>query len=214
MVKSTSSTAKTAGYHHGNLRITLIQSAIDIIHERGIQKLSIRDVAKRIGVSHTAPYRHFKNKKSLLTAIAIDGFNQLSNSIDHSNKPKSYGDEVEIYLYDFGRAYIRFAIENVELYKIMFGDLIENKTNDPALFQAYDAPFQTLIQYVKALQKKRDIDHAEAEITVLAGWSMLHGYSLFLIDNRRNHEVGSPQQIELILNRFLNVCREHQANQD
>ena len=206
MENQVSSSVKTAGYHHGDLRNSLIQSAIDIIHEKGIQKLSIRDAAKRIGVSHAAPYRHFRNKKALLTAIAIAGFDKLGTSIDEARKAGSTKNEIEGQMRDFARAYIRFAMNNVEFYKIMFGDYIENKTEDADFFQAYDAPFQLMIQYVKMLHGKR-ADFPGIEITVLAGWSMLHGYAQFLIDNQRDHIVGSSRQIELIVDRFISVCQ-------
>ena len=70
-------------YHHGNLRFALIEAALDILDESGIDAVSIRQVAKRVGVAHSAPANHFKNKRALFTALAAEIFKQLAQKMHH-----------------------------------------------------------------------------------------------------------------------------------
>lgn len=194
---------KPEKYHHGDLRNALIAAATQIITEESVQKLSVRYAAKKSGVSHTAPYRHFKNKEELLVAIAIEGFDTLSDKMEKAVKvSKTTEDQV----FEIGRAYIEFALNNSDCYKIMFGDHIENKTGNADFYKAYDRSFQHLISVIKNLRQNRLHTQLELEITVLAVWSLLHGYCSFLIDNKRDNVIGSKDQIDLMLNKVLFLC--------
>ena len=175
-------------YHHGDVRNSIISAGIDIITEDGAQSLTIRNAAKKIGVSHTAPYRHFKNKEELLVAIAIKGFDLLEQEINNASA-----------LVEIGRAYIQFAISNSNYYRVMFGDSIRNKTDYPEFFKAYDRSFRRLIQVIGNSGNKQGSDKTDLEITAVAVWSLLHGYCLLIIDNEKDKAVGSNGQIERIL---------------
>ena len=112
----------TNNYHHGDVRNSIIFAGIDIISEQGVQNLSIRNAAKKIGVSHTAPYRHFKNKEELLVAIAIKGFDILEQDIDKALSGKNRSGVST--LVDMGNAYIKFAISNSHYYRIFLSLLV------------------------------------------------------------------------------------------
>ena len=190
----------TNNYHHGDVKNAIISAGIDIITEQGVQNLSIRNAAKRIGVSHTAPYRHFKNKEELLVAIAIKGFDILDQHIEKtlSNDGSSDSSALE----DMGRAYIQFAVSNSNYYRIMFGDHIRNKTDFPEFFSAYDRSFRKLIQVIEDSGSKHGSDKTDLEVTAVAVWSLLHGYCLLIMDNEKDKDVGSEGQIQLLLKKL------------
>lgn len=190
-------------YHHGDLKNALIQAGIDIISEKGIQELSIRNAAKRIGVSHTAPYRHFKSKEELVVAIAVKGFDILENTIEKAVANLSKSDPSA--LIEGCRAYIQFAISHPNYYRIMFGDIIKNKTDYPDFFKAYDISFQKLIHIIVNQVNHHKKDKIDLEITAIAVWSMLHGYCLLVLDNEKNRHVGSKGQIDLLLQKVTGL---------
>jgi AcrR family transcriptional regulator len=187
-------------YHHGDAKNALVQAGIDIITERGVQNLSIRNAAKRIHVSHTAPYRHFKNKDELLVAIAIKGFDILDQNIDKALSNVSPSDPSA--LAQAGRAYIQFAVSNSNYYRIMFGDSIRNKTDHPEFFKAYDRSFRKLIHIIENKGNKQNADKTDPDITAVAVWSLLHGYCSLILDNETDKNVGSDAQVNRILQKL------------
>src|SRR5690606_18832847 len=108
----------TKTYHHGDLKNALIKAGVEILAKEGIGKLSLRKVALKAGVSHTAPYSHFSDKQSLIAAISTEGFQRLSKALDsaikaHANNPKKQ-------LIESAQAYVKFALANKDIFKIMF----------------------------------------------------------------------------------------------
>src|SRR6478672_7153397 len=96
-------------YHHGNLRPALLRAATKTLEKEGVGALSLRDLARRAGVSHNAPYRHFPDRESLLAALAADGFEKLGQAM------RGQGGK------EMGEAYVRFALEHPQLFRLMFG---------------------------------------------------------------------------------------------
>ena len=103
-------------YHHGNLRAALLESAEQTLDEGG--ELSLRELARQVGVSHAAPRRHFAGKQALLDALAEDGFERLGN--DLRSALAAAGPSFDARLLAFGRAYVRFATEHAALLELMF----------------------------------------------------------------------------------------------
>jgi len=190
-------------YHHGDVKNALISAGIDIITEKGIQNLSIRNAAKKIGVSHTAPYRHFKNKEEFLVVIAIKGFDILDQDMEKALSNTGSPDASA--LAKTGRAYIQFAVSNSNYYKIMFGDTIRNKTNYPRFFDAYDRSFRKLIRVIESNGTTQQTDKTDLEITAIAVWSMLHGYCSLVMDNEKDTDVGSDVQINHLLDKLIKL---------
>ena len=111
-------------YHHGNLHDALIDGAAAVLESHGVEALSLREAARRAGVSQTAPYRHFKNKQALLAAVAGDGFRNLLEDLKAAAFPwdEDPGEAVTA----IGSAYIRFATEQPARFRLMFGrDIID-----------------------------------------------------------------------------------------
>lgn len=193
---------KEDSYHHGDLMNALISESLKIIKKEGVDKLSIRYIAQKTGVSHAAPYRHFKNSEGLLIAVAVKGFNLLDHEIDKTIS--KYPDDHFSQIIEACRAYINFCVNNPDLYRIMFRDYIRNKTGSPELFQAMDALFKKWVEIFGKLKTGGKTTREDMMINLVMVWSMLHGYSSFIIDNKKDKHVGSNEQINLILQRLMN----------
>jgi len=112
-------------YHHGNLRAAMIDAAVIVLENHGADELSLRESARRAGVSQTAPYRHFKNKQALLATVAGDGFRMLLEELKSAGVP--YEDDPVEAVTQMGAAYIRFATEQPGRFRLMFGRDIKNR---------------------------------------------------------------------------------------
>jgi AcrR family transcriptional regulator len=112
------------GYHHGNLRTALLQNAEELLREDGADALSLREVARRAGVSHGAPRAHFIDRQSLLNALAVRGFERLADAVREAlEEGASFEDRFRL----VARAYVRFAVDDAALMEVMF----MVKTGDP-----------------------------------------------------------------------------------
>src|SRR4051794_38861862 len=111
-----SSSSMTRAYHHGNLRSALLADAERVLSEGG--ELSLRELARRVGVSHAAPRRHFADKQALLDALAEDGFERLGGELSASLAGAGPG--LEGRLRAFGETYVRFATEHAALLELMY----------------------------------------------------------------------------------------------
>lgn len=106
-------------YHHGDLKNALVQAALDVLNRDGAEALSLRSVAAAAGVSHMAPYSHFKNKKELLQAVAAAGFRQLTDTM--LQQKDAQGEDNLVLCY--GTVYVEFALANPQLYRLMMGQV-------------------------------------------------------------------------------------------
>jgi AcrR family transcriptional regulator len=184
-------------YHHGNLRLALLDAAIALIKEVGVEKLSLRGIARSVGVSQTAPYRHFRDKNELLAEIATQAFLDLytTTSKDIRND-KSASDNIKV----TGSTYLAFAIDNPEKYKLMFGPSIQCRSDYPKMVSAGDTLFNVLIGQVE-----RGITEGiflEGCPMVLANtlWTQAHGLASLTIDGfYENREIPMPFDEFLII---------------
>ncbi|MDD9301733.1 MAG: TetR/AcrR family transcriptional regulator [Desulfobacter sp.] len=169
-------------YHHGDLRRQLIETALDIISEHGLEKVSMRGLGQRIGVSRTAPYRHFTDKSALLSAIAEQGYKKLTHALNNSNT-QGNNDSVTR-LMNVGIAYVEFAVSNPVHYRMMFGNEIRENSRPPELVSAAETAFNELLFAVKACQDDRRIKPLDPFIIANTLWSTTHGISSLLIDGQ------------------------------
>jgi AcrR family transcriptional regulator len=178
----TSATTSKTHYHHGNLRASLLAVATAMVEEQGIESLSLRKLADRVGVSRTAPYHHFENKNELLCAIAEQGFQHWLQTIETILKNKD-PQPVERYR-GFVLAYVKYAVENPEIYDLMFGRTLwkQQAATDSLKSVAYPC-FQKQVELVKKWQQdqliKDDLDTLRLTQVV---WSTLHGIARLVID--------------------------------
>jgi len=169
-------------YHHGDLRQKIIDESLAWIAQENIVSLSLRGIAKRIGVSHNAPYRHFPDKESLLVAIAEIGFTQLELALEKAAKssPNDHQQKLE----SIGVAYIQYAVSNQPYYRVMFSDRQLICEKYPELNRVSQAAFEVLLNTIKAGQEaKAFILQDSLQLTHIC-WSMTHGLSMLAIDNQ------------------------------
>lgn len=172
--------AKTAKpYHHGDLRQECLCAASTLLEENNIASLSLRAVAKKIGVSHAAPYRHFKDKESLLAGIASQGFETLSAQLAaavslHPNDPAAQ-------LQEAGFKYVELALSNPQCTQLMFSDILPCDDTYPELKESGDTAFDGLKTIIEEGQQAGVFKQGDIELLALTAWSGIHGLSLLLI---------------------------------
>lgn len=168
-----STSKQSQPYHHGELKPALLAAAAQLLGEGGAALISLREVARRAGVSHNAPYRHFADRDSLLAALAEDGFCELGRRMD----AEAGG------LAALGQCYVRFALEQPGRFALMFGAGLD-KTRYPQLQQAALALYRRLGQAVRETAPAR-----EPEVATLAAWSLVHGLAQLLLDRQLSEAV-------------------------
>lgn len=171
-----SSAGKRDAYHHGNLREALVEAAIELLVDEGLAALSLRAVARRAGVSHTAPYRHFADKAELLAAVAVEGFRSLRAALERAMQGLS---EPRDRLRDSGRAYVAFALAHPAHYRVMFGPDLD-KAAHAELGAVALATFEV---FVAAVTDAVAPDVAPMDAAVFL-WAEVHGLSLLALDGQ------------------------------
>ncbi|MEH6649367.1 MAG: TetR/AcrR family transcriptional regulator [Motiliproteus sp.] len=171
-----------SSYHHGDLSTTLLQAAMELIVEDGVDGLSMRKLADRVGVSRTAPYHHFKDKKALLSALALQGFRDYSQQIDAVMSDPQLNPEQQIQ--QFVRTYLRFALDNPQSYDLMFGQPVwkSGQPSEGLHTEAYRC-FRSFVDQVEVWQKQGVLPAScEALRFTQVIWSTLHGLCRLVID--------------------------------
>ena len=153
MTTKTASASPDSKYHHGNLRLALLDAAIAQIKDVGVEKLSLRGIARTVGVSQTAPYRHFKDKNQLLADVAAQAFIELYERSRSLIDPNASALE-NIQATDM--AYLQYAIDNPEKYRLLFGNSIQNRRSYSAMIEAGEQSFRILIDQVERGLKAGD----------------------------------------------------------
>ncbi|MGB1262520.1 MAG: TetR/AcrR family transcriptional regulator [Cognaticolwellia sp.] len=195
--------ASKTKYHHGDLRKSLVSNASDMVAEGGIEGLSLRKLAERIGVSRTAAYHHFTDKNDLLCAIAEQGFQQWHQHASEifSEEKRSNEDKYR----NFVHAYIGFATQNPSLYELMFGRAIwkENNSTDSLKTIAY-ASFNYQVEMTKLWQEQGIIIPQENTLRLAqVTWATLHGIARLVIDGIYAQENQIDEMCECAVNVFL-----------
>ena len=167
-------------YHHGNLRETLLQGAVRVIAELGPAAFTLREVARRAGVSHNAPYRHFRDKDALLAAVAAQGFRELTRAMREEGERQSKALDK---LKQSGLAYVAFAIRRPEHFTVMF-DTPVGSSKDPEYLHASQESFNTLVNYIRNCQDEGQLPAGKTMERALYAWSLVHGIAKLAVAGR------------------------------
>lgn len=169
-------------YHHGNLPAALIDASLDVLREEGLEALTVRGVARRVGVSHTAAYRHFTDKTALLAAIAEQGFARLQHEMAAARAATAAGPELQFVA--CGVAYVRFALANAAHFRVMFGGWNQDRSAYPHLRAAAEAAFAVLLGLVRAGQADGALRRDDPQVVALAAWASVHGLATLLLEQQ------------------------------
>ena len=181
-------------YHHGDLKNALVQAGVEILSQDGIEGLSLRKVAQRAGVSHSAPYSHFPDKQSLIAAISTEGFHQLYDELDaviaaHPRNPKGQ-------LQHGALAYVQFALDHTDTFKIMFSGVLEKEKEYPAFVEISHKTFRRVVDIVKACQEAGLLNTTSSEMTAVVVWGQVHGIISLALEGQISHSVLDHHAVE------------------
>ncbi len=157
-------------YHHGNLKEALLAAAVELISETGPHGFTLREAARRAGVSHNAPYRHFRDRDDLLAAVATDGFDRLTRAMSRGGSKNSAMNRLR----RSGLAYVDFALRWPQHFAAMF-DAPWNEAKYPECAAAAQRCFETLLGFVRQCQESDEMPGGDAERLAYHAWSLVHG---------------------------------------
>jgi AcrR family transcriptional regulator len=194
-------------YHHGDLKNALVQAGIEILNEEGIGALSLRKVAGRAGVSHSAPYAHFKDKQAMIAAISTEGFQQLYQRINRVAEANQ--DEPARLLFETAYAYVRFALDAPASFKVMFSGILEQEKDHPDFVKISKQSFERLVELASRCQAAGLLHSGPPELQALSLWSLVHGFTALLLERQIPSYILEGSPLKELLRQVLNqVTRE------
>jgi AcrR family transcriptional regulator len=162
-------------YHHGDLRSALLSAAERTLRQKGAATLSLRELARELGVSHAAPGRHFKDKQALLDALALTGFQRMAQAMDVADDPAL---PLEPRLTALARAYLGFTVDNPALLELMYA-----RKHDPDIPEELAAAIartkEPFFRIITDAQERGEIVAGDPEHIVLLAGASLHGVASF-----------------------------------
>lgn len=182
---------KPKSYHHGNLYETLVKAGTSLLKDEGLSNFTLRETARRAGVSHAAPKNHFASVEDLLCEIAARGFEQFVSELDR-HADASPSQSADDRLIAMGRAYVGFARGNTEIYHLMFRQS-QAFAKSEHLQNAAHAAWDQLETAVRAVigPERKDARERSAHV-----WALVHGIASLIIDRRLPPPVDSNAVIE------------------
>ena len=186
-------TRKRRVYHHGSLQASLLRTAGQMLEKHGVAGLSLREAARRAGVSHGAPYRHFPDRESLLAALAAEGFAKLGRDLQEAGSAGG--------LRARGEAYVRFALQNPQRFRLMFGGHL-GIARHAALREAATRVFEGLYGAFTA-----QIPGQAGRDASIAAWSLVHGLALLLLDDKIASTARVGRETDEFVRSILNSIR-------
>jgi AcrR family transcriptional regulator len=163
-------------YHHGNLRTALLSQAERTVRERGVDKLSLRELARQVGVSHGAPRRHFPDRRALLDALAQAGFVRLGAELQTALD--GAGEDFQQRLRATATAYVRFATRDAALLELMFAG--KHQTHAGELHQAADRAFSVILELIRQGQANHVLESGDPERIGLVLFATMQGIAAFV----------------------------------
>lgn len=160
-------------YHHGDLRAVLLEVGLRLLAERDVEGVSLREMARGVGVSATSVYRHFPDKAALMRALALEGLDRLAVA----QRDAASGKEGAASFAATGRAYVRFALANPALFRLIF-------TSSAQLQATGEVEALRMLRANVAQVLPSGVDSEEAEASALRAWSLVHGLAMLMLDGQ------------------------------
>lgn len=197
------SAKKISTYHHGNLKEELLQTATEMIDKEGIDAITLRDLTQRLGTSRTAVYRHFTSKEDLILGVIEKGYEQLDRMFTpiFEDRTQSVAQRFNA----MARAYLDFAIEHPNLYRLLFGDKYHQEREELCDYkdESQATGLYALIGLLVEGQEEGSIAQVNPMVQAAMAWASIHGLASLLIDGHLmmsdNMEVIYEYSIEALL---------------
>ncbi|MGW2169279.1 TetR/AcrR family transcriptional regulator [Streptomyces sp. NPDC001705] len=169
-------------YHHGDLRAACLRAARELLEEDGSAALSLRAVARRAGVSATAPYRHYADRDALVSAVAAEGYRELAQHLTEAHPAPSTPDELAA----VAVAYVQFALEHPALFRAMFAEPCDPTSEERVAATA------AISEYVRSIVQATfpGVDAGALSTTV---WALVHGLAFLHLDGKLDS--SSPEVV-------------------
>ncbi|HET7524741.1 MAG TPA: TetR/AcrR family transcriptional regulator, partial [Burkholderiaceae bacterium] len=162
---------------HTDTREVLLRAAVEIAEADGVGAIGLREAARRAGVTHGAPYRHFENQQALVAAVAEQGFRQLMADVQAAQA--AVGNDVLARFHALGQAYVHFALEHPGQFRVMFG---AEAAAEPAVRSAEAAVFALAVNEIASAQRQGLIAAGDPQELALLAWSTGHGLAVLMTD--------------------------------
>ena len=194
-------------YHHGDLKSAVLAAAEKILETEGVDALTLRAVARMVGVSHTAPKNHFGDLEGLLSELAAVGYRRFGAAL--SGAMESAGADPRQRLKAMGLAYVAFARAYPNLFILMYrSDRLD--MNSPSLRDAIEATRQSLKNATTSVAPAAPLPPLQLAARATASWALVHGFAMLLLDGRLRHTLstlpGNPGA-DTLLEAVLDVTR-------
>jgi AcrR family transcriptional regulator len=193
-------------YHHGDLRRTLLEAGLGVVEQGGVATLELREVARRAGVSHAAPYRHFADKGAFMAALIEVGFHRLAKQIEEI--VQSVPNKPEARLQGLASAYVHFAQANPWLMREMFSGLTIEKEVYSSVQDATKAVSKHFITIVEEGQAQGLVRAGNSGELASVIWSLLHGMAVLIIEKQTRPYTNEPAGVERMIRTCTNVLYE------
>lgn len=186
-------TDQPRSYHHHHLPAALLAAVDELVREGGAAAVTLRAVARRVGVSHAAPAHHFGDKAGLLTAYAAQGLTTLRARLTAAGADARAAGQPR--LLAMGIAYVTFAVEEPGRFALMFGPR-ELHGERPLYTEACNAAFDVLVDAVRELRPDLDGDDPEVRRAAVGAWSIVHGLATLWLDGNLADEITAAPPAE------------------
>lgn len=191
----------TVNYHHGDLRRALLDSALQVLAEKGLEQFSLRETARRAGVSPAAYKHHFASTRVLMTELAAIAFTRLADRLEAADKLVS--DPRERFIAQ-GTSYVRFALDERQLFALMWRSALLD-TNDPQLARQKDRAFNCLDQLLRGADAEPTSNTDESMAPTIASWSLVHGFACLALDGAFGHDLTIDNTVERMMPKMLSL---------
>ncbi|AAK80717.1 AcrR family transcriptional regulator [Clostridium acetobutylicum] len=197
-------------YHHGNLKKDMIKNGLQLLTTEGYEAFSLRKVAKMCGVSHTAPYKHFKNKDELISAIIFEATQKFKKSLEETSI--KYQHDFKTQVIEVGKRYIQFMVENPDYFKVLFINNLNNKIiiQDKSMLCIQGDSFNpfknTASSYLSSL--KTEYSDKDLNLSILSIWSTIHGLAALLSNKTIIYSGDYLELAENIIRKNLNCITD------
>ncbi|SEB63081.1 TetR/AcrR family transcriptional regulator [Streptomyces sp. TLI_105] len=165
---------QASAYHHGDLRAACLRAARELLEEDGSAGLSLRAVARRAGVSATAPYRHYADREALVSAVAAEGYRELAEHLTAAHPTPSTPDDLAA----VATAYVRFALEHPALFRAMFAEPCDPTSEERVAATA------AISEYVQGIVRDAFPGADDTGALATTVWALVHGLAFLHLDGK------------------------------